>query len=138
MIDFWLAGCILAPILGLPPVLVEWRRTGQFAWTFERTELAPTDLPLQLISMPIAFAGMLLYFAIPLLRRRPTPGACISGYQVLPDEDQDLTLRQALGRTIWGFIALCAAWAALFIGRDRALGKIWIDKKYGTSAKWLD
>lgn len=34
--DFVLAMSILAPIAGVVPIVVEWRRTGAFAWTFER------------------------------------------------------------------------------------------------------
>jgi hypothetical protein len=137
-LDFGLVMSILAPILGVLPVLVEWGRTKVFAWTFERTTLAASDIPLAALSTAVALAMMMLYFAIPIFRQRPSPGSCIVGYQVVPEGGAALTLRRALLRTSLGFLAVCGAWAAPFVARDRRHGKFWLDRVFGTRAMLLD
>jgi len=39
-IDFMIAITTVAPILGILPTLIEWKRTGTFEWSFERTTAA--------------------------------------------------------------------------------------------------
>lgn len=137
-LDFVLAMSIIAPVLGIVPVVFEWRRTGLFAWTFERTTPAASDLPIAALSAVLAFAGLLYYYAIPISRGRPSPGACIMGYQVVREGGGRLTLERALLRTLLGFIAVCGAWAAPFIGRDQRHGKFWLDRVFGTQATLLE
>jgi hypothetical protein len=136
-LDFGLATSILAPTVGVVPMLVEWRRTKVFTWTFERTMPATGDMTLALLSAGLAFAGLLCYYTIPIVRRRPSPGACIVSYQVLPENGGVLTLRRASLRTLLGFIAVCGAWLAPFVGRDRNHGKFWLDKVFNTQATLL-
>jgi hypothetical protein len=78
------------------PILIEWGRTGTLAWIVVRTEVAGSDIPVMVFTQMLAFVAMLLYFALPIHRRRPSPGACILGYLVLPDNDEVFTLRRAL------------------------------------------
>jgi len=102
---------------------MEWRRTQQFHWSFARETPAPGDSWIASISLFFAFAFMILFCAIPLIRRVPSPGACILGYQIIRDDGQAMTLRNALLRTFLGFIAAAACYLAPFLFRDRKAGK---------------
>jgi uncharacterized RDD family membrane protein YckC len=133
-LDFILAMMAIAPIMGILPTLTEWRRTGNFQWTFERTTRAPSDGWLTLAGITFLLAGLVLYYAFPLTRCRPSPGACIAGYQIVSDEGAGINMRVALLRTLLGFIAACTAYLAPFIARDRKKGKFWLDAVFGTRA----
>jgi uncharacterized RDD family membrane protein YckC len=133
-LDFILAFMILAPIVGILPTLMEWRRTGIFAWSFERTTLVSTDVWLSGLLGIVTFAGLAFYYAVPLVCRRPSPGSCIVGYQIVADDGVPLTLRRALRRTLLGFIAMFVAYLAPFVARDRKNGKFWLDKVFCTKA----
>jgi hypothetical protein len=137
-LDFVLAMSIFVPLLGILPVFIEWRRTKVFAWTFERSSRAGFDIALAALSGGLVFAAMLFYYAIPIVRRRPSPGACIVGYQVLPEGEAMLTLRRAWARTLLGLVAVSDACFAPFVGRDRKQGKFWLDKVFDTQATLLD
>jgi uncharacterized RDD family membrane protein YckC len=126
------------PLVGIAPTLMEWRRTGIFAWSFARDVSAPYDIWLSVILTLVAFILMALYFALPLVRARPTPGSCIMGYQILSDEGSGLTLRSALKRVCFGFVAVCSAYFVAFKRRDRSNGKFWLDFKFGTRAVTLE
>ena len=84
-----------------------------------------------------ASVGLVSYYALPLVRRKPSPGACIVGYQIIPDDGTTLNFRTAVLRTLVGFIAVAGAWLAPFIARDRKEGKFWLDKIFGTRAVTL-
>jgi uncharacterized RDD family membrane protein YckC len=133
-LDFVLAMMAVAPILGVLPTLTEWRRTGVFEWAFERPSPAPGDgllIAAQVVGISVA---LVLYYAFPLVRRRPSPGTCIVAYQVVADDGVMLTLQTALLRTLLGCIALLLAYLAPFVARDRKNGKFWLDKVFGTRA----
>lgn len=132
--DFIVAMTVMAPVLGVIVALIEWRRTGVFQWAFERETQAPDDRILAPAGTALVAVAVVFYYALPLLRRRPSPGACIAGYQVIPDDGVTMTLRTALLRTLLGFIALCVAYLAPFIQRDSKNGKFWLDKVFGTRA----
>jgi uncharacterized RDD family membrane protein YckC len=83
------------------------------------------------------FVLLLFYFALPLVRRRPSPGSCITGYQVMPDDGQTLTLRRAILRTIVGFFAMSMWPLTPFIARQRKKGKVWFDRPFSTHAVLL-
>jgi uncharacterized RDD family membrane protein YckC len=133
-LDFFIALAIIAPVLGVIPTVAEWRRTGVFQWTFERTVSARGDA-LQASLLGSAMVGALLvYYAIPLFRSRPSPGACIVGYRIVPDDGTTISFKWAILRSALGFVAVCAAFVAPFIGRDRQQGKFWRDKVFSTRA----
>jgi hypothetical protein len=136
-LDFFLAMMVIAPIMGVLPAVTEWKRTGSFQWNFERLTRAPEDGWLVTIGLILLIAGLVFYYALPIIRRRPSPGACITGYQIVPDEGVTMTLRAAILRTLLGFIALCVAYLAPFIERDSKNGKFWLDKVFGTRAVML-
>ena len=68
------------------------------------------------------------------MRGKPTPGACIAGYQVIADDGNPLKPKAALLRTLLGLAAVAGAILAPLVGRDRALGKFWLDKVFNTHA----
>ena len=136
-VDFLVGMSAISPVVGLLPIIVEWKRTGVFAWSFERTTPAPSDIPVTVCSAMLAGIVLLLYYAIPLVRLRPSPGACVLGYQVLPEAGGYLTLRRALARTSLGFVAVCGACIAPFVGRKRKKGMFWLDNMFRTRAVWL-
>ena len=136
-VDFILVMFITAPLMGLLPVFIEWRGTNQFAWNFERTTRESSDMVVLVVTQLIGGVLLLCYYALPLTRRRPSPGACILGYQVLPDPGFSLSFPRAVLRTLVGFVAVSAAWLAPFAGRDRHAGKFWLDRVFHTHARIL-
>ena len=133
-LDFALAMILITPIMGILPALTEWKRTGTFQWHFERTLHAASDGWLTAAGIILLVTGLVCYFTFPLIRRKPSPGACITGYQIVPDDGTTVTVRTAVLRTLLGFIAACAAYLAPFIARDRKRGKFWLDAIFGTRA----
>jgi len=136
-LDFMLAMFALTPILGIIPAITEWRRTGVFAWNFERTTAAPSDTLVAATILTFCSIALVLYYVLPLIRRKPSPGGCIVGYQIIPDEGTTLPFRTAVLRTLLGFIAVWGAYVAPFVARDRKNGKFWLDKVFGTRAIML-
>jgi uncharacterized RDD family membrane protein YckC len=117
---------------------MEWRRTGVFQWSFARDVSAPYDGWLAWIVVLGTFICMAFYFALPLILGRPSPGTCVMGYQIIPDEGEHLTPVLALKRAFFGFIAVCSAYAVPFKRRERERGKFWLDIKFGTHAVKLN
>jgi uncharacterized RDD family membrane protein YckC len=136
-LDFVLAMWAAGSVFGLLPILVEWRRTGVFEWAFERANPAPGDRLLLATGFLLCSVALVFYYSFPLVRRKPSPGTCIAGYQVLADDGIKLTLSNALLRTLLGIIALCAAYLAPFVAKNRKNGKFWLDKVFGTRAVML-
>lgn len=133
-LDFVLAIMAIAPILGIIPMLTEWKRTGVFRWHFERSTHVTGDGYLAFGGVSVGFAALIFYYALPLFWSRPSPGTCIAGYQVVPDSGIKLTLRTAILRTLLGFIAAAGAYFAPFAERNRKQGKFWLDKVFNTRA----
>jgi RDD family protein len=133
-LDFFLSIFVVAPIAGILPMLTEWRRTGIFQWNFERTAQYPGDTLVAAIGFPLFFAALFAYYVLPLTRGKPSPGTCILGYRIIPKEGTALRLRTAMQRTGLGFFALCTAWLAPFVSRDRKNGQFWLDKVFQTRA----
>ena len=133
-LDFFVAMMVITPAFGVVATVVEWGRTGVFLWMFERDTSARTDVLLTTGGSSLAFVVLLLYFALPLVRRRPSPGSCIAGYQVLPDEGEALGLSRALLRTVVGFFAMSIWPLTPFIARQRNKGKVWFDRIFNTHA----
>jgi uncharacterized RDD family membrane protein YckC len=133
-LDFLISMMMITPVMGILPTVMEWRRTGNFQWSFERTTRAPSDTWVLILVTVVTWFGLVAYYSIPLLRRRQSPGSCITGYQVVPDDGIDITPRTALLRTMLGLVALSVAWLAPFVARSREQGKFWLDKVSGTHA----
>ena len=137
-LDFILFMAATVPLVGIAPTLLEWRRTGIFEWSFARDVSAPYDVWLSTIGAFGGFIIMALYYALPLVRARPSPGSCIMGYQILSDDGGGLSLPTALKRVFFGFIAACGAYFIAFTRRDKKIGKFWLDLRFGTHAVKLD
>ena len=133
-LDSLLAIMVLAPIIGILPIVLEWKRTGVFEWHFERTIYVPGDGLIIICGFLPTFAGLAFYNAWPLLRRKPSPGTCIMGYQIVPDEGITMTMGTALLRTLLGFVAAAGWPVAPFVARDKGTGKFWLDKVFRTRA----
>lgn len=123
-VDFFLALAIIAPVAGLIPLVAEWHRTAIFAWDFERTTYAPGDALVSGLTFVLAIPVLLLYIALPLVRGRPTPGACALGYQIVSDGGARITPLVALKRTVCG---------VTFLG-DRKSHVVKIDRWFHTHA----
>lgn len=137
LLDFYLAMMAISPVVGLLPIITEWKRSGSFQWNFERTTPAPADTWLLWAGFVFSVSALSFYYAFPIVRRRPSPGACITGYQILPDDGVTINARTALLRTLLGFIAASSAYLAPFVARDRKKGKFWLDRVFGTRAVTL-
>jgi hypothetical protein len=133
-LDFVLAMLAVAPVSGLLAAFVEWKRTGVFALSFERTTRASSDGLLLGVVFAVDIVFLLFYFTLPLIRRRPSPGTCILGYQIVPDDGTNLTVPAALARTVFGLLAVGLAYIAPVVARDRSKGKFWLDKVSRTHA----
>ena|SRR5215469_1310968 len=136
-LDFLLAMTVVAPVTGILPVFTERTRTGIFQWNFERTTHAPGDGWLVGFGVIIGFLVLVFYYSIPLTRRRPSPGSCIIGYQIIPDDGVAVTARTALFRTLLGLIAVGAAFLPPFVARNSKKGKFWLDTVFDTHAVML-
>ncbi|MGB6742910.1 MAG: RDD family protein, partial [Terracidiphilus sp.] len=123
-VDFLLVLACISPVLGLIPILAEWRRTGVFAWSFVRASPAPGDSLLSVLTILLAIPALLVYFVCPLMRSRPSPGSCVLGYQIIGDGGTRITPLVALKRTVLGFT---------FLG-DRKAQVVRIDRWFGTHA----
>jgi uncharacterized RDD family membrane protein YckC len=138
VLDFIFAILMFAPILGIAPTLFEWRRTGFFRWNFERTIQMSTDTLVTDVGLAIVSVLLAAYFVVPLKRGKPSPGACVFGYEVVSDDGKGLGIDTAVLRTLLGFVALSVwpIWA--FIGRDKKNGKFWVDRIFNTRAVRLN
>jgi uncharacterized RDD family membrane protein YckC len=136
-LDFILAVAGISPIVGLIPTIAEWRRTRVFEWTVERTSPAPGDWFLATASILLTFVVLLFYYSWPLMRHRPTPGACVLKYQVVSENGGRLSLRTSVLRALLGFVAVATFYIAPFISRDRKKGQFWLDKVFSTRAVLL-
>jgi uncharacterized RDD family membrane protein YckC len=137
-LDFILAMMFIAPILGLIPLFVEWRRTHVFEWNFERTVPASGDKLVLAAVFLLTFVALVFYYAFPLIRCKPSPGSCIAGYQIVADDGKPLVLRKAVLRALLGFVAVCTAYVAPFIARNCNEGKFWLDVVFRTRAVTLN
>jgi len=137
-LDFFFAFLAILPWLGLITVLTEWHRTGLFRWVVKRTTSAPDDGWIGGVAMSAFALWLLIYFAYPLKRERPSPGTCIMGYRIAADYGREITAWVALDRVIKGSIALGFWPITLFIGRNKDQGKLWFDKTSRTHAETLE
>ena len=101
LMDFWFSLAIVASLGGVVPLWIESRRTGHFAWHFERNYSVPSDA----FGVPLVFIGlalMFLYFAWPLTKGKQTVGCFILRLRVAPPFGLSgaFTFQQAV-RRVW-------------------------------------
>jgi hypothetical protein len=135
-IDWIFAFIAPTPFAGLAFVWIEYRRTGVFKWISQSQE--PSTLQLGMIVIFI-YSFLVLYFAIPWWLGKPTPGACILGYIISPDDGSRFTFGKAILRVLLGSVALLAwpSWIlSFFLKRDKSKGKFWLDAVFNTHAEY--
>jgi uncharacterized RDD family membrane protein YckC len=76
LLDIWFFLFVIGGIGSLPSLLLEAQRTGTFQWHFERSYSVPAD-DLELVLVFVYLALMVLYFVLPLAKRRQTMGCWI-------------------------------------------------------------
>jgi hypothetical protein len=133
-VDFIFAILTIAPIIGIVPMLIEWRTTREFAWTFARDRAASSDALVAPFTIVVTFAGLALWYALPLVFGRPTPEPLVLGYQIVSADTHPLTWPKAIKRVLLGFVATGAWFLAPFINRDKTNGQFWLDKVFKTRA----
>lgn len=128
LMDLWFIGAILASLGGLVPLWIESRRTGHFAWHFERNYSVPSDdlvFPLVLISLAVIF----LYFVWPLTKGKQTLGCFILRLRVAPPFGLSgaFTFQQAV-RRVW--MELTGTVSVLSRRNERdSQGRTWYDRE---------
>jgi len=141
LVDWALAMLTVAPLIGLIALLIEYRSTGVFQWAIDRHEPHPLDTLETVAEMPLLFGAMVFYMVIPLIKGKPTPGACVFGYRVTADEGSRLTIWFAALRALLGSVALLGwpCWILAYaVKRDKAKGKFWLDNIFRTHAEYLE
>jgi len=124
IIDFVVIFCAIAP--PATPILLgaEAARTGSFAWSFDRNFSVPTDW---LIGFPLVIGimgGMVLYFAVPMVRGTQTVGGYLLQLKVVPVGGWQPRLYDAMKRAFLGLFM-----GPLNVWRERgADGSTWYDR----------
>ena len=127
VIDFVVIFCAIVPVATLIPLVAEAARTGTFAWTFTRDFSVWSDWLIGFLLGNGVFAGMLLYFAVPIVRGTQTVGCYLLRLKVVPVEGRQLRLSSAVWRVILGYIALCMAPVTVWRGHGLD-GSTWYDR----------
>jgi uncharacterized RDD family membrane protein YckC len=127
----------VSSIAELIPLLLETRRTGRFAWHFQRNYSTNTDGLAALASL-VSIALMVLYFAFPLTRGRQTVGYFIVGLKVAPPfgDEGRFTLKAALMRTYFAFVGLCSVLTRKWDPDGQ--GRTWYDRKTNCTVVLVD
>jgi uncharacterized RDD family membrane protein YckC len=127
LVDFYFALATILPITVLVALALEARRTGHFAWMFDRPYSVPSDVWL-IIAVPLDLTFTFLYFALPLTRGRQTVGCFLLQTKVLPrsDSERRLTWNQAIWRTYDELRGLFRWWLLIKPKRDTE-GNTWYD-----------
>ncbi|MCU1285673.1 MAG: hypothetical protein JWO13_2023 [Acidobacteriales bacterium] len=106
-LDFFLIMFVLSPVIGMIPMALEYVRTGQFAWQFERDYLTTYDKVLAAPAVLSMMAMIFMYFAYPMMKGKQTPGEFLLGMRLEQLNEEQSGLKQASLRTFLSFIALC-------------------------------
>jgi uncharacterized RDD family membrane protein YckC len=133
-VDFVLVIMIVAPVAGLLPVIVEWKRTGLFEWSFIRSTIESSDLWIVFGVVIFTFIALPILIAIPVSMNKPTPGSSVMGYRIIKDDGTKITLIDAILRNFLGFIAMSAWFVSPFLLREKKKGKYWVDHVFKTRA----
>src|SRR5579862_7454604 len=77
ILDCYLVVFACSSILSLIPLYLEAKRTGHFAWSFERDYAVRTDYYTTFLLSLAALFGLFLYYTYPLLKGKQTVGSFI-------------------------------------------------------------
>lgn len=130
LLDFWFALFTLSGLFGILPVLLEARRTGVFQWHFQRDYVSTSDW-FNVAAVFVFMGAVLLYFALPLARRKQTVGCWVLRLATIrPSGDVlYLPLSVAMWRVFKEFTGVCSPWKTL--GQRDAQGRTWYDRETG-------
>lgn len=127
LIDFVFSLMIFSALSSLVPLLVEAKRLGRFAWSFQRFYATDFDT---FLGTPLVFGVMALmvcYGALPLTRGTQTLGGFIMRIKMTSPFGREgcLPFRAALRRIWWEFLWACTSWGARspFIAPERLLAE---------------
>ena len=130
-IDFMLCVSLTAPPLTLIALGIEGLATGQFSLAVERDYRMGHDwIAGNLVA--ITMIVLLVLFSLPLSKCRRSAGAVICGYAIRSNEP--IELRSACGRTLLGFITLCAMIISVPMALQRQDKRMWHDLAFDTRA----
>jgi len=142
MTDFVTAMMVWGPFIGLVALAAEYKRTGAFDWLIERQEYQPGDWLAAVVPvLLLMFVALPAYFALAWRLGKPTPGSCIFGFRILPDEGSRLPFWKAWCRAMLGAISLLGwpCWIlAYWVVRDKDRRKFWLDVIFKTHAEFLE
>jgi hypothetical protein len=116
LIDFAFSLFVLSAISTLLPLWLESRRTGHFAWHFERQGAVNANSFFNAVGVFLVMFLMLCYFAIPLMLEKQSVGGCIMRIRMTSPFGADgrLTFRGALERAWYEFLWVCLLVSGVF------------------------
>jgi hypothetical protein len=118
LIDFVFSLTVLSAISALLPLWLESRRTGYFAWHFERHGAVNANSLFDFAGVFLLMFLMLCYFAVPLMLGKQSVGGCIMRIRMTSQFGADgrLTFRGALKRAGYEFLWVCLLVSGVFGG----------------------
>jgi hypothetical protein len=128
VVDIYIVFGATTPLVAVISLAVEARRTGSFAWSFERDFTVASDWYVGL-PLTLALVGMVaLYFALPIVYGTQTVGCYLLRLKVAPvDPSFKPRLADALHRVCVAFFALCTLPITLIRGHG-VDGSTWYDR----------
>lgn len=137
--DLLLVIWLVAPWAGFIAVSVEALRSGHFAWAVHRDQATDADFVLSLVLVLASLFAVLLYFAWPQYRGRPSPGDLLLGIGLKYRDDQPLSLPRALGRVVFSFITLVLGVLFVPMALFDPEKRMWQDRAFGTRVvQWTE
>jgi RDD family len=130
LFDCWFLLLTVVGASSLFHLLIEARHSGTFRWRYQQESGAPpngADAAIVLINLAV----MLMYFVIPLARRRQTVGQWLFRLATVTPGGSILYLpfSTALWRTFMAFRGLISPWR--FLKETDVQGRTWYDRETG-------
>jgi hypothetical protein len=118
VIDFVFSLTALSAVSALLPLWLESRRTGRFAWHFERHGAVNANSLFDFVGVFLLMFLMLCYFAVPVMLGKQSVGGCMMRIRMTSPFGSDgrLTFRSALKRAGYEFLWVCLLVSGVFGG----------------------
>ncbi|MDD2335944.1 MAG: RDD family protein [Geobacteraceae bacterium] len=113
IIDFYIALLPASAILAIPAILVEWHHTDIFVLKFSREFSRATDVLAAIAPTLLGFAWLLFYFSYPITKGKQTIGQYIMGYRIALKNNDKVSVKKAILRTLFSFFVLCIGWLSI-------------------------
>ncbi len=139
LVDFYFGVITIAGMSAMIELALEARRTGHFAWSFERHYSVTSDLAFGIPLLLLDMAVLILYFVFPLTQGKQTFGCFVTGIKVTPPFGLEgkFTWRGAFRRRWYEFRAL-GRWTSLLRPQRDADGNTWYDLESGCRVVAVD